>query len=93
MRIKLAKEGLPDVNLFIDPRTGDVLRHTSKHYEASLDIELPYSVRMEDVREVHGLRIPHRVTTTDDSTGHIIITIENIQTGVDVLPGDFVLEE
>ncbi len=93
LRIKLAKEGLPDVNLFIDPRTGDVLRHTSKHYEASLDIELPYSVRMEDVREVHGLRIPHRVTTTDDSTGHIIITIENIQTGVDVLPGDFVLEE
>jgi len=70
-----------------------VLKHESKHYDSSLNMDWPYSVRFEDIREVHGLRIPHTITTTDDNTGHIIITIENIETGVEVQPGDFVLEE
>lgn len=93
LRVELLKEGVPDVTLFIDPNTGDVLKHESKRYDSNLNMDWPYSVRLGDIREVHGLRIPHKITTTDDNTGHIIITIENIETGVEVQPGDFVLEE
>ena len=91
LRVRLASEGLPAMTLFIDAETGDTLKLTGKRSVSGLGMELPYSVAFEDYRDVHGLRIPLRVVSSDDQSGNVIMEVEDIEAGVEVDDGIFKL--
>ena len=93
LRVRLLAQGLPAVVLTLDAQTGDTRRQEGKRIVSGLDMELPFSVRFDDYREVHGLRIPHRIVTEDDATGRVILDVERVEVGVAVEAGAFVLQE
>ncbi len=90
--IKLSGGKIPDVLLFIDAKTGDVLKQKSKLMIPSMG-QLPYTVTYEDYREVEGLRIPFKITSRNNMVGETVITIESIKTNVAFDPKLFVLKK
>ncbi|MFT7463644.1 MAG: CubicO group peptidase (beta-lactamase class C family) [Pseudohongiellaceae bacterium] len=93
LRVTVQSEGIPETTLLLDEETGHVVKVVGQHVEPSIGATFPYSATFEDFRTVHGLSIPHLITTTDDSTGHVIVAIEDIEVGLTLQPGQFILEE
>ena len=90
--IKLSGGKTPDVLLFIDAKTGDVLRRRSKLMIPSMG-QLPYTVTYEDYREIKGLRIPFKVTSRNNMVGETVITIKSIKKNVTFDPDLFTIKK
>ncbi len=93
LKLKLLADELPTMALYVDAETGDLLKLEGQKTAPGLGVSIPYSSTFEDFREVHGLRIPHRMVGSDDANGNVILTIESIETGVATTAADFVLHE
>jgi hypothetical protein len=89
--VRLVTEGLPALTLSVDAETGDTLEQDGKHEVPGLGVQLPYTIRFENYREVKGLRIPFRTVRSDDASGMVIMELEDIETDLDIDPAVFVL--
>ncbi len=81
--LKLQRGELPPVTVYVDADTGDVLR--SETIVLGLGgIDTPVGSRYEDYREVHGVRIPFRLVSSDEESGRTIIQYDTIEANVEV---------
>ncbi len=77
VHVKLHGEGLPPVSMAVDAKTGDVLRLDENHLTHFGTI--PTSWEYGDYRKVHGIRFPHRMKSSTDQTGEIVVEVESVE--------------
>jgi len=88
--LKLERGNLPPVTIFIDTTTGDVLKSIVVSIQEG-GIGIPVTTKYEDYREVHGVRIPFRMISSNEYSGRMIIQCEAIELNLDIDNEFFVL--
>lgn len=81
--IELKGDKAPSYTLTLDAETGDILKSQTTILISGTGQQPPLSIRYEDYRDVHGLRIPFRVITESEHQGNVISEFEKIETGLD----------
>jgi len=76
--LKLTGGDGPKQTVFLSAATGDVLRADTRTLLPGIGA-LPTSTRYGDYREVHGLRIPFSVTSTNDANGRTELRLDSIE--------------
>jgi hypothetical protein len=74
------------VQLTIDADTGLVVRAEGMMHVPNAG-SIPFSAEYEDHRTTEGLTLPHRIVAENAITGRSVITVERVETNVE-LPGD-----
>ena len=88
--LKLQSGELPPTTIYVDADTGDVLR--SETIVIALGgIGIPMVSRFEDFREVHGIRIPFRLVSSNEESGRTVIQYDTIEANVEVNDDIFTL--
>ena len=88
--ILLENEGAPSVECYVDSNNGDVLKWDTVSIQSGIG-EFPVTVRMEDYREIRGLRIPHIMTTQTVEAGDMIMSLQDVKTNLKIGNGIFQL--
>jgi len=88
--VELGGGATPDATAHVDAETGDILRLESAIIDPSSTLAIPVLMICEDYREVEGLRIPFRITTSTQITGEVVVEFDEVETHVDVDEGFFV---
>jgi len=88
--LKLERGDLPPVTIFIDTNNGDVLKSIVVSILEG-DIGIPVTTLYEDYREVHGVRIPFRTTSSNEHSGRMIVQCEAIEVNLDIDDEFFIL--
>jgi CubicO group peptidase (beta-lactamase class C family) len=86
--VTLRRGDLPPVTAFVDAATGDVVR-TEEMILVGAAVMVPVTTVYEDFRDVAGMRIPFRITSSNDQTGSAIIEIETVEFDLDADPAWF----
>ena len=73
---------LPPAQVDVDAETGDVLQWREPALIPAIG-SLPIRTDFFDYREVHGLRIPHRMEVRNDANGVMIFEVTSVDTGVE----------
>ena len=81
---------LPVMTVFVDAVTGDVLLSEIISIQEG-GIGIPVTIRFEDFREVHGIRVPFRSITSNEQSGWTIIEDETIETNIQLDDDFFIL--
>jgi hypothetical protein len=88
--VELKAGDLPAMTVFVDAVTGDVLlSEIISIHEGGIGI--PVTIRSEDFREVHGIRVPSRSIASNEETGRTIVEDETIETNIQLDDGFFIL--
>jgi len=85
--VELKAGDLPVMTVFVDAVTGDVLLSEVISIQEG-GIGIPVTIRSEDFREVHGIRIPSRSISSNEQSGQTIVEDETIETNIQ-LDDDF----
>jgi len=83
--LKLKSSEAPDYIVYVDAGTGDMLKAETDVISPAF--KLPESqrfTRYEDFREVHGLRIPFRIISENESSGRTVMQFEKIDTNLKI---------
>lgn len=88
--LQLGHGNLPPVTIFVDAETGDVLKSMVIAIQEG-NIGIPITTQYEDYREVHGIRIPFRETSSNEQSGRTIIQTEKIEVNLDIADSFFIL--
>jgi hypothetical protein len=88
--VELKFGDLPAMTVFVDAVTGDVLLSEIISMQEG-GIGIPVTIRFEDFREVHGIRIPFRSITSNEQSGRTIIEDETIETNIQLDDDFFIL--
>ncbi len=78
-------------SVYMDAATGDVLQVQSVVPFAGSGSGVPVETRFEDFREVGGLRIPFRITSTNIRAGSRIVQFDTVETGLELGEETFAL--
>jgi CubicO group peptidase (beta-lactamase class C family) len=81
---------LPAMTVFVDVVTGDVLLSEIISIQEG-GIGIPVTIRFEDFREVHGIRVPFRSIASNEESGRTIIEDETIETNIQLDDDFFIL--
>lgn len=76
--VLLRAEGLPPAKLFVDPRTGDVTATETMPISEGIGA-IPSKGELGEVRTVLGLRLPHRVSSSNEHSGAMILRVESVK--------------
>jgi len=88
--VELKAGNLPAMTVFVDAVTGDVLlSEIISIHEGGIGI--PVTIRSEDFREVHGIRVPARSISSNEQTGRTIVEDETIETNIQLDDDFFIL--
>jgi hypothetical protein len=88
--VELKAGDLPAMTVFIDAVTGDVLLSEVISIQEG-GIGIPVTVRSEDFREVHGIRVPARAISSNEQTGRTIVEDDTIETNIQLDDDFFIL--
>jgi CubicO group peptidase (beta-lactamase class C family) len=88
--VELKFGDLPAMTVFVDAVTGDVLLSEIISIQEG-GIGIPVTIRSEDFREVHGIRIPFRSISSNEQAGRTIIEDQTIETNIQLDDDFFVL--
>jgi hypothetical protein len=81
---------LPAMTIYVDAVNGDILKsETSVLAEGGIAIAV--TTLYEDFREVAGLRLPFKETSSNEETGRTVTMYKNITTGITLDDGLFIL--
>jgi CubicO group peptidase (beta-lactamase class C family) len=80
--VTLRRGELPPVTAYVDATNGDVVR-TEGMILSGGAVMIPVTTVYEDFRELAGMRIPFRVTSSNDQTGSAIIELETVEFDLD----------
>jgi len=87
----MRKGELPALRFFVDVESGDLLRLEMSMIGMS-GIQIPQTVVFEDFRDVQGVRLAMRQTSSTAQTGETVLEFTEVETGLDVPESFFVLE-
>jgi CubicO group peptidase (beta-lactamase class C family) len=79
----------PVVRVVVDAETGDVLQTQMPILRLGAAYQLPDTTVYEDFRDVHGIRIPFKMTITNQYIGRTVLTIEEIETNLEMAENPF----
>ncbi len=82
--LKLTARGVPPYTVTVDGDTGDLLNANTRWMRPGSDAQMAEIFIYEDFRELHGLRIPFKITAITPYHGSIVMQFEDIATGLDV---------
>jgi CubicO group peptidase (beta-lactamase class C family) len=88
--VELKFGDLPAMTVFVDAVTGDMLLSQVISIQEG-GIGIPVTIRFEDFREVHGIRVPFRSIASNEETGRTIIEDETIETNIELDDDFFIL--
>ncbi|HEX74685.1 MAG TPA: serine hydrolase [Dehalococcoidia bacterium] len=88
--VELKYGDLPPVTIFVDAANGDVLKSVVVAIQEG-GIGIPITTRYEEYREVYGVRISFRTTSSNEQSGQIIIQAEKIEVNLDIDTSFFIL--
>jgi len=88
--VELKAGDLPAMTVFVDAVTGDVLLTEIISVQEG-GIGIPVTMRSEDFREVHGIRVPARAISNNEQTGRTIVEDETIETNIQLDDDFFIL--
>jgi CubicO group peptidase (beta-lactamase class C family) len=88
--VELKAGDLPAMTVFVDAVTGDVLLTEIISIQEG-GISIPVTMRSEDFREVHGIRVPARAISSNEQTGRAIVEDETIETNIQLDDDFFIL--
>ncbi len=75
----LDTEDLPRMTLYLDAKTGDVVKTERSIIEPSLGITVPTTLLHSDFRVVDGRRIAHQTSASNQFSGEALIRIETVE--------------
>jgi hypothetical protein len=81
--LRLQRGELPAAKVYVDSTTGDILKSVG-FVVSEGGSAIPVTTRFEDYREVHGVRIPFRATSSNEATGSAISQYETVEINLDV---------
>jgi CubicO group peptidase (beta-lactamase class C family) len=81
--LRLESSNLPPVTIYVDTTTGDVLRAEVIVLQEG-GIAIPVTTNYEDYRDVYGIRIPFRMTSSNEQSGRTIIQYDAIKVNIDI---------
>jgi CubicO group peptidase (beta-lactamase class C family) len=88
--VELKAGDLPAMTVFVDAVTGDVLLSEIISIQEG-GISIPVTIRSEDFREVHGIRVPSRSISSNEHSGRTIVEDETIETNIQLDDDFFIL--
>jgi len=88
--VELKAGDLPAMTVFVDAVTGDVLLSEIISIQEG-GIGIPVTIRSEDFREVHGIRVPSRSISSNEHSGRTIVEDETIETNIQLDDDFFIL--
>ncbi|MFC1964424.1 hypothetical protein ACFLWG_00235, partial [Chloroflexota bacterium] len=88
--LKLSRGDLPPATIYVDSITGDVLRSEVVALQEG-GIGIPIIARLEDYRDVYGVRIPFRMISENEASGRTIVQYESIEVNLDIDDTFFIL--
>ena len=89
--IQLESAGLAPTLVAVDAETGDVLETRQAIWSGEAGA-IPTTTTYSDYREVGGMRVPHRSTTSSEPAGRAIFEVERIEVNVELPPDTFTIE-
>jgi hypothetical protein len=89
--IRLEKGDLPSRMYWIDAENGDVL--VVKQVAVAGPIRIPVTITNSDFEEIDGIRTAMRVEIANPATGNTILTVDKIESGLDLGDEVFTLED
>ncbi|MFT5733700.1 MAG: CubicO group peptidase (beta-lactamase class C family) [Planctomycetota bacterium] len=87
----LEKKGLPNRFYWVDAETGDIVRVQQTFVVRGQRI--PLETTFSNFREVEGIRTAHRVVHENPATGRTVLTIESIESGLELKDEVFTSKE
>lgn len=79
--IRLEHAVLPAMTVYMDAVTGDILRSETKTvHEGGISIDV--TTLYEDFREVEGLRLAFKETSSNEESGRVITVYQRVKTGI-----------
>ena len=90
--LKLTARDVPSYTMTVDAETGDPLFANTRWMRPGSDAKMSEVFAFEDFRELHGLRIPFKITTINPYHGRIEMQFESLETQLDLDEGFFGLE-
>ena len=88
--LRLQRGEVPRVTVHVDANNGDLLK-SETILLAKGGIGIPVVIRYEDYREVHGLRIPFRLVSSNELSGRSVFQYDTIKANVEVNDDIFTL--
>ena len=88
--LKLQRDDLPPVTVWVDADNGDLLK-SETIILARGGIGIPVVSLYEDYREVHGIRMPFRLIASNELSGRSVIQYDTIEANVEVNDDIFTL--
>jgi CubicO group peptidase (beta-lactamase class C family) len=85
--VELKQGDLPLTTLYLDSTTGDILLSESYSLQEG-GISIPMTTVYEDYRDIQGLRLAYKETTSNEQTGRTISTFDKMEAKV-TTPKDF----
>ncbi len=87
IQVKLVVGDAPAHSVELDAESGDLLRSSTTRLGGK--VQVPVKTTYSDYREVNGLRLPHRVVSSNPFSGRTILVTESIDFGVPIDDGVF----
>ena len=88
--VELKAGDLPTMTAFVDAITGDVLLSEIISIQEG-GIGIPVTIRSEDFREVHDIRVPAHSISSNEQTGRTIVEDKAIETNIQLDDDLFIL--
>ncbi|MGK0220144.1 MAG: CubicO group peptidase (beta-lactamase class C family) [Planctomycetota bacterium] len=88
--VRLSKVGLPSRTYRIDAENGDLLR--VNQVTISGPMKLPVTITYSDFKDVYGIRTAMRTEIENPASGTMILTVENVELGVEFSDEVFTLD-
>ena len=89
--VRLRQGDFPSRTYWIDAEHGDVLQLKQIAVEGS--IRIPVTVTLSDFEELDGIRTAMRSETANPMSGRMVMTIEKIESGLELDDDVFTLED
>ena len=87
---RLQSGELPPATFYVDADTGDLLK-SETIVLAQGGVRIRVVNRYEDYREVHGIRIPFRIVSSNEESGRTVLQYDTIEANVEVSDDIFTL--
>ena len=89
--LRLKKEGIASRTYSVDAELGDVVQMKMRAIENS--IRFPVMITYSDFKSISGIRMPHRVEVENPMSGRTVLTIDKVETGLELSKETFELED
>jgi hypothetical protein len=82
--LKLTARDVPPYTVTVDAETGDLLRANTQWMRVGTEAQMVEIFLYEDYREMHGLRVPFKITTINPYHGRIVMQYDELETQLEL---------